>query len=241
MSDIHAEDELYAVSSPNGTTETAVPGNPFTEGTVSYRDYEVMSDLQWHCMNCEVESGQAKTFQRWRDDYGLVFQRVGKNYSKLRFCDTCRRETTHRRLLTLDRDVSSISRRTSLSPAFAARVKTLMRNVDAYSNKTERADQLEIDHRVPQIRWSETESENTAEMTDSDIQAKFMLLTRSHNLLKSRSCERCVETGERGTGYGGLAFWVEGGREWEDTVGCVGCFWFDPEAWRAAAQAKLDS
>ena len=47
--------------------------NPFKVNTTSFNDYEVMKDLQAHCTRCELKSGQAKTWQTWRDAYGIQF------------------------------------------------------------------------------------------------------------------------------------------------------------------------
>ena len=32
--------------------------NPFKEGSTQYHDFELMSDLKWHCTKCELKSGQ---------------------------------------------------------------------------------------------------------------------------------------------------------------------------------------
>ncbi len=51
--------------------------------------------------------------------------------------------------------------------------------------------QLEVDHRFPQVRWSEDETYDP-NMSVDEIYAKFQLLTRQHNLWKSRYCENCA-------------------------------------------------
>ncbi|MBC7795370.1 MAG: hypothetical protein H7Z37_00695, partial [Pyrinomonadaceae bacterium] len=53
--------------------------NPFKPNTTSYHDYEILKDLQWHCIKCELKSGQAKTWQTWRDAYGLQFEESAPN------------------------------------------------------------------------------------------------------------------------------------------------------------------
>jgi len=42
--------------------------NPFKESTTSYHDWKILKDLKWHCSKCELQSGQAKTWQTWRDE-----------------------------------------------------------------------------------------------------------------------------------------------------------------------------
>jgi hypothetical protein len=39
--------------------------------------------------------------------------------------------------------------------------------------------------------------EDYIDMTDEELKARFMLLTRENNLLKSRNCEKCKKTGKR--------------------------------------------
>ena len=100
------------------------------------------------------------------------------------------------------------------------------------------SNQLEVDHKFPQIRWAGDEKENSPTMSEKEIKEKFILLTRSNNQLKSRYCERCHETDIRGN-FPGIYFWYHGNKNWQgknkhDEKGCVGCFWYDPYAWRAA-------
>jgi hypothetical protein len=103
--------------------------------------------------------------------------------------------------------------------------------------------QLEIDHRFPQVRWIRDESYDI-NLSDGDLHNKFQLLTREHNLWKSRYCEHCKETNERGT-FIGINYFYSGGPEWDkkivsdDEKGCVGCFWYDPEVWRNSLNIKL--
>jgi len=72
-------------------------------------------------------------------------------------------------------------------------------------------------------------------MSEDEINKKFQLLKKdasgNHNLLKSRSCKRCIKTGKRGTPFG-IKFWYKGGENWScadqkgaEAAGCVGCGW----------------
>lgn len=100
-------------------------------------------------------------------------------------------------------------------------------------------------------RWNEITSKQKTDyqgMTDDDIRARFQLLKKSngnvsHNLLKSRACEDCFETGERGTPFG-IRYFYAGDERWQgedatDAKGCVGCGWYDIDAWRASLNRKL--
>jgi hypothetical protein len=63
---------------------------------------------------------------------------------------------------------------------------------------------------------------------------------------KSRSCERCIKIGKRGTPFG-IRFWYQGGEDWsckyqrgaEAEKGCIGCGWYNFDAWRDALNQKL--
>jgi len=106
------------------------------------------------------------------------------------------------------------------------------------------ANLLEVDHRFPQVRWSKDEAYDP-EMSEDELHGKFQLLTRQHNLWKSRYCERCAQTGERGT-FIGINFFGEGGPVWDskckedDERGCRGCFWYDPDVWRNALNELIE-
>lgn len=104
--------------------------------------------------------------------------------------------------------------------------------------------ELEVDHRFPQVRWSRNEVFDP-NMSESQLRAKFQLLTRQHNLWKSRYCENCVKTSERGT-FIGINFFAKGTQLWDKTYasdderGCEGCFWYDPQQWREALNRLID-
>jgi len=113
--------------------------------------------------------------------------------------------------------------------------------------------QLTIDHKLPMLRWTkEIEKEQTSylSMDDSDIKRHFQLLKRSngsvsHNLLKSRSCEKCFRTGQRGAPFG-IKFWYQGSSKWErarrkDPDGCIGCGWYDFDGWRKNLNKVISS
>ncbi len=133
-----------------------------------------------------------------------------------------------------------------MPPAFAGRAVRLLGSRDVIEQTERPKGQLTVDHKLPMLRWNpETTPKQTcyAEMSDDDIRSRFQLLKRSngsvsHNLLKSRACERCFKTGRRGTPFG-ILFFYNGGFKWEpsdkkDASGCVGCGWYDFDLWRNA-------
>ena len=112
------------------------------------------------------------------------------------------------------------------------------KNKEAITRREMLPNQLEVDHRFPQVRWSKDEIYNE-NMPEDDMHRKFQLLTRQNNLWKSRYCEHCAKTSERGT-FIGIDFFYEGGSIWDskyandDEHGCYGCFWYDPDRWQKA-------
>lgn len=208
--------------------------NPFKEGSTSYYDFKTMSDLKWHCVKCELKSGQAKTWQVWRQNGIQLDVDEKNNFYKTMACKNCGGNTVHRKLksLTILEDTTS---RSGLLPSFTKKVKELYKNEEAFLLRQMPPKELEVDHRFPQVRWDSDEDDNDLSMSDSEIKEKFILLTRSNNLLKSRYCEKCAESGIRGH-FPGVYFWYQGTNKWvgkaSDEKGCVGCFWYDPYKWR---------
>ena len=211
--------------------------NPFSEGSTSFTDFETMSDLQWHCTKCELKSAQAKTWQVWRQEKGIQLDTdIKGNFYKKKFCNICNQKTIHRKLKSL-KILDETKVRAGISIKLAKRIKEIYKYEEAVFLRKLSSRELEVDHKFPQIRWAGDEDKNINEMTESEIKSKFILLRRSNNLLKSRYCETCIQTGERGC-FPGIYFWYEGKEHWDkkfsktDKQGCVGCFWFDPYKWR---------
>jgi len=214
--------------------------NPFTTGSKQYHDFNLMSDLEWHCSKCELQCGQAKTWQIWRQEKGIqLAQDEDGHYFKRMICPNCNKMTIHRKLLSTEILDVNLKSRTNIPKELADRVKKIYNCVDEYSLRTEPANKLEIDHRIPQVRWTENEDINSKYMLESQIEEKFMLLTRENNLLKSRICEKCKETGCRGKGYKVIEFWYNGDEKYNDSIGCNGCFWYNPSEWRHQLNKEL--
>ncbi len=210
--------------------------NPFRENTISYHDWEILKDLKWHCSKCELQAGQAKTWQTWRDEKGIQFEEpTSRRWEKRIYCSTCQKKTSHRKLKTLIK-LENISKRFQITSKLAKRVKDLYLNEEAVFLRKLSFRELEIDHKFPQIRWESNEDSNE-DLTDEQLKEKFILLNRNNNLLKSRYCENCVQTGKRGS-FPGIKFWYCGNELWDskylksDEFGCKGCFWYDPYKWR---------
>lgn len=211
--------------------------NPFRPNTTSHHDYEILKDLQWHCTKCELQSGQAKTWQTWRDAHGLQFEESApgsRRWESRIHCGTCGKKTVHRKLSTLE--INEItSARAVISTKTANRIKQLLNFTEAVWLRKLSSRELQVDHKFPQIRWNKAEEANDENASDEYLISKFILLTESNNQLKSRNCERCLQTNRRGN-FPGIYFWYEGDEQWRtdphDEKGCIGCFWYDPYKWR---------
>ncbi|HUS73894.1 MAG TPA: hypothetical protein VMY06_12595 [Sedimentisphaerales bacterium] len=208
-----------------------VTKHEFNEGTRLEQIFTILSDTNWHCGKHELPGTQpAKAIQIIRH-HGFRIE------NSTIYCDSCGYKTVHRRLLSTEPEKASFVR-LQLPGQLRKRVLKHYQNIEAITLREMLPNQLEVDHRFPQVRWSEDESYDP-EMSEQDLHSKFQLLTRQHNLWKSRYCERCVQAGERGT-FIGINFFYEGGPRWDrqyescDERGCRGCFWYNPELWREA-------
>ena len=155
--------------------------NPFKKGSTNYKDFETMSDLQWHCTKCELKSGQAKTWQVWRQEKGIQLDCDEKGHLfKKQYCPHCKSKTVFRKLASTE--LLPVSKaRSGISAAVAKRVKALYENEEAVLLRKLSDRELEVDHRFPQIRWGQNEQDNDR-LSDEELKAKFMLLSRSNNL-----------------------------------------------------------
>lgn len=219
--------------------------NPFKEKTTSYQDWETLKDLKWHCTKCELKSGQAKTWQVWRQEIGVQLDKDEiHNWYKNIFCETCNNKTVHRKLFSLEL-INETKSRSGISSKLSKKVKDDYRNVEALFLREFPPKELEVDHKFPQVRWGKNEEKNLDTMNSEEIRSKFILLTRSNNLLKSRQCEKCFQTGKRGN-FPGVYYWYKGNEEWNgvnnfDEKGCIGCFWYDPFKWREELNKTIKS
>ena len=216
--------------------------NPFKIGSTSYLDFETMSDLEWHCSKCELKSGQAKTWQVWRQEKGIQLgtDENGKFFKSID-CEKCKQTTVHRKLKSLD-ILENTKARYGISPKLARKIKDIYKNEEAVLLRKLSDKKLEIDHKFPQIRWGKDEVTNE-NLTDRELQDKFILLSKNNNSLKSRYCERCFREGKRGC-FPGIYYWYKGSEKWQGNVndekGCEGCFWYSPYKWREELKIIID-
>ncbi|MBA7472973.1 hypothetical protein ES707_08305 [subsurface metagenome] len=210
--------------------------HPFNEGTKLDQIFTILSDGEWHCGKHELPGTQpAKAIQ-------IIRQHGFQIENSTLYCYVCEYKTVHRRLVSVEPVTPSFVR-LQLPSGLRGRILAYYRNVEAITLRQMLPSQLEVDHRFPQVRWVKDETFDP-NMSEEQIHSKFQLLTREHNLWKSRYCERCKQIGERGT-FIGINYFYEGDETWSsgipdgDEQGCVGCFWYDPETWRNRLNSEL--
>jgi len=204
--------------------------NPYSEGTQKHRIFNILSDLKWHCSECELPGSQpAKALQGLRQD-GFELEKVGSNWAKNMYCSVCERKTPHRRLISLDK-VHEPIRRVALSPMMRKRIIALYDGKDEILGYAPTGRKIEIDHRVPEVRWDDSEQNLDNSALDSELTSRYMLLVREHNLLKSRFCERCKKTSVRQP-FLGINYFYQGDNIYLGS--CIGCGWFHPSHWKAS-------
>lgn len=212
--------------------------NPSNEGTKRAQTFDILSDCEWHCSSCELPSSQpAKDIQMLRKEGFEFVQNTGQGQGDYRHCEDCRDTTFHRKMKYPFPTSKPITRQ-DMPNWFKRKVRDLYEHRDAFDGSSP-STTLEVDHRVPEIRWEESEDFDYDAMSEDDIREHFQILSRKHNLLKSRKCEQCVETGNRPP-FMEIDFYYEGDENYDEELGCEGCGWYNPHEWRSAVEEQLE-
>jgi hypothetical protein len=223
----------------------------FRKDSTQLQVFKLLSDQRWHCRECEGKKigsnqyaggGGIQGLQRGtRTRPGLVIETSKK------YCPTCQQIRLGDRWTG---EIKSANSASHIPVALIEKILQIYSYTDVIEQRQREKHELVIDHRFPMERWGANEPPHLKSMSDDEIKRKFQLLKKdtsgNHNLLKSRSCERCIRTGKRGTPFG-IRFWYQGGEDWpcvhqrgaEAEEGCVGCGWYDFEAWRNALNQRL--
>ena len=176
-----------------------------------YGVFQVLKDQQWHCRECEYSHLGITQIAGGSGIQGL--QRGNKSREGLvidsanHLCPQCERKT--RQDKWTGQFVTAVQS-SGMNHAFVRKVSEILGRRDVVEGTERPMSQLTVDHKLPMIRWDEeTNRKQTdyANMKDRDIRNYFQLLKKSngsvsHNLLKSRTCERCFQKGRRGTPFG---------------------------------------
>lgn len=203
--------------------------------------FEALKGGKWTCRQCGLP--QNPNWARRTQDIKELGYTIATDTS--RFCNQCKCNTTQLIMLRLPR--GGTTGYETWSATLRARIVKVLDHYDVYENARRQASLLP-DHKFPEIRWDEsTREENPDSMSDSEIRAKFQLLTNQRNQQKREVCRRCFQTGERGAPFG-IPFFFQGGPKWPSDVpkigkaaekGCLGCGWYDMAEWRKRLAAKV--
>ena len=208
--------------------------------------FEVLEDRQWHCRTCEyghVGSTQIAGSGGIQGLQGGSPKRDGLEIdSKNNLCAKCSKRTMHDKWSGNSKPKVTGG---NLSNPVERKVLKFYKYKDVVEQVKRSANELTIDHRFPRIRWIDGygNMDMQTDMTDENIRKRFQLLkksngTASHNLLKSRACEKCFKENKRGAPFG-IKFYYDGDENWKaenlkDENGCRGCGWYDFDKWRKA-------
>lgn len=197
--------------------------------------FNILKDGQWHCRNCEISNPNfARRIQDIKEMGYTVATHI--NYH----CPVCgNNRSTRLILLPINRVELAGNGYETWSPALRTRIIRVLGGIDVYENAPRRS--CLPDHKFSEIRWDDdTKAENPETMSDREIRSKFQLLTNQRNQQKREVCRVCFQTGKRGVIYG-IPYYYEGTENWDPSIpvkgkeaecGCVGCPWYDIEAWR---------
>lgn len=217
----------------------------FKKGSLQRKVFALLSDNKWHCRGHEIShiptgqyagGGGIQGLQRGtRTRPGIVIE------SKNEHCAKCRRITKWDRWTGKNKSTNAPS---NIPPKLQKRILEYYGYQDSMEMRVRPCHEIIIDHRFPMERWGSAEQKNNVDMKTDEIQRKFQLLkfdgSSNHNLLKSRACENCIKTGNRGTPFG-INFFYHGTERWDEDIpkrgkeaekGCIGCGWYDLHEWR---------
>lgn len=181
---------------------------------------------QWTCSMCGSGSNQPAAIFREVKNKGYRFEEFSPNrWGKTMYCEQCGENRTHYKLLSSVPEFVE-KKRLGIDSKNRNRILKLLGGRDAFSGASI-ASTPEIDHKTP---WTRLEKDfDVSIMSDTEIHNAFQLLTREHNLLKDRMCDKCKKTDIRPPFFG-INFWYEGNQHYCGS--CEGCGWYDGVKWR---------
>lgn len=181
---------------------------------------------KWTCSLHTTGSNQPAAIFREVKKMGYEFEEVSSNrWAISKYCPICEQETTHYKLLKLTPTLTK-QERLGIDAKSRKRTLEIFGYRDAFTGASI-SSTPEIDHKVP---WTRLEKDiDLRSLSDNEIKEHFQLLTREHNLLKDRMCDKCKKLGIRPPFFE-IEYWYYGDRHYKGT--CVGCGWYDGAEWR---------
>ena len=222
------------------------------QGSKQLQTFQVLEDQKWHCRNHaynHIGSGQIAGSGGIQGLRRGSSKRPGISIEhEFRHCAECGGTQRHDRWTGA---FTNLLHMAGIPKALTLRAYQVLGGRDVVDDVSRSVNEVTLDHKLPMKRWDEHTSKQQTDyqnMSDEDIRERFQLLKKSngnvsHNLLKSRACEECFNTGKRGTPFGiryfylGDAHWTGNGPK--DPRGCLGCGWYDIAAWRTSLNGKL--
>lgn len=213
-----------------------------TRSTETRKIFDLLKDGRWHCRNCEITNPNfARRIQDLKEMGYTIATHI--NYH----CPVCQNHRSTRLLLLPIAKVRLAGNGyETWSKALRKRIINVLGSIDVYENRFN--EHCLPDHKFSEIRWgNDTKGENPENMSDDEIRAKFQLLTNQRNQQKREMCRKCFITGKRGVIFG-ISYYYAGNEYWDKSIpptgkaaerGCIGCPWYDIEAWRNHLLAAL--
>lgn len=188
---------------------------------------------KWACSVCGSGSNQPAATFRTVKNMGYRFEEVSPNrWGKMMFCPRCGMERTHYKLLSSIPEFAE-QKRLGIDSASRKKILGILGGRDAFTGASI-ASTPEIDHKTP---WTRLEQDyDVRNMSDAEIPKAFQLLTREHNLLKDRMCDKCKKSNVRPP-FMGIRYWYSGNQAYCGS--CVGCGWYDGVKWRESLNKML--
>lgn len=197
--------------------------------------FNVLATGGWKCSSCDFP--QNNNPQRRIQDLKELGYTIATDLK--RYCPRCKKNTSQRILLPIERVALSGNGYETWSPDLRKRIIKILGSIDVYENVL--SQHCLPDHKFSEIRWDDnTKSENPDNMTDECIRKKFQLMTNQRNQQKREVCRTCFQTGKRGVIFG-IPFFYRGNENWDPNIppkgseaekGCIGCAWYDIAEWR---------
>lgn len=154
--------------------------------------------------------------------------------------------STHHLLLPLAR--GGVSGYEQWSKEVREKIVSVLGGQDAYEHPGANKHSLLPDHKFPEIRWDETvRRSDLSNLTEDEIRRDFQLISNQRNQQKREACRNCFQTGKR-PGLFGIKFYYKGSENWPSEIpnrgfeareGCIGCGWYDIDAWKVGLNNKL--
>lgn len=207
-------------------------------GATNTETYKVFSSLltgKWVCRSCGSGKINDQPAARIRDikSRGFVIA------TKSRYCSKCKKNQYHDLLLVFDINAEKKGDfRLPISNILKDKIIEILGKKDVFFDVDRPNKDFVIDHKFSSQRWVEVESDNNL-LDDKEIRAKFQLLTNQSNMLKSRLCDKCCETGIRPS-FLGIEWFYSGSKQWNEEDGCHGCPWYDLELWKQKLNEKIN-